>query len=95
MKKGVFFINCSRGGIVNEADLLWALNEGIVAAAGIDVYQEEPPKELELIKHPQVMCTPHLGASTVEAQENVGRQIAEQFVDMFAGKEVRNVVKPR
>ncbi len=95
MQKGVYFINCARGGIINEKDLLWALNEEIVAAAGIDVYEKEPPVDLALIKHPKVMCTPHLGASTVEAQENVGKQIAQQFVDMFAGKEIQNVVKPR
>jgi D-3-phosphoglycerate dehydrogenase len=95
MKKGVYFINCARGGIVNEADLLQALNDNIVASVGIDVYSEEPPTDLNLIKHPNVMCTPHIGASTVEAQENVGTQIAQQFVDMFAGKEIRNVVKPR
>ncbi len=95
MKKGVYFINCARGGIVNECDLLWALNEGIIAAAGLDVYESEPPGETELIKHAKVMCTPHIGASTTEAQENVGTQIAGQLVDMFAGKEIRNVVKPR
>jgi D-3-phosphoglycerate dehydrogenase len=95
MKKGVFFINCARGGIVNEEALLWALKEEIVAAAGVDVYSKEPPGNLELVKHPRVMCTPHIGASTAEAQENVGTQIAEQFVEMFAGKGTRNVVKPR
>ena len=95
MKKGVYFINCARGGIVNEKDLLWALNEGIVAGAGIDVYEKEPPEDLSLVQHPNVICTPHLGASTYEAQENVGVQIAQQFVDMFAGKGVRNQVKPK
>jgi D-3-phosphoglycerate dehydrogenase len=95
MKKGVYFINCARGGIVNEADLQWALEEGIVAAAGIDVYDTEPPSNLKLVKHSSVMCTPHLGASTREAQINVGTQIAQQFVDMFAGKGIRNVVKPK
>lgn len=95
MKKGVYFINCARGGIVNEKDLLWALNEGIVAGAGIDVYEKEPPEDLSLVQHPNVICTPHLGASTYEAQENVGVQIAQQFVDMFAGKGIRNQVKPK
>ncbi len=95
MKKGVYFINCARGGIVNEADLLWALNEGIVSGAGIDVYESEPPQNLELARHPNVICTPHLGAASIEAQENVGTQIAQQFVDMFAGKGVRNSVNPR
>lgn len=95
MKKGVYFINCSRGGIVKETDLLWALNEGIVAAAGIDVYETEPPQDLKLVQHPNVICTPHLGASTREAQENVGVQIANQIADMFADKGIRNAVRPK
>jgi len=92
MKKGVFFLNLSRGGIVNEKDLLQALNEGIVAAAALDVYEVEPPTDFALIKHPKVTCTPHIGATTREAQENVGILIAEQFVDYFAGKGIRNAV---
>ena len=95
MKKGVYFINCARGGIVNEADLLWALEENIVAGAAVDVFEEEPPQDLTLVKHPRVICSPHIGASTIEAQENVGIQIAHQFADMFAGKGIRNVVKPK
>jgi D-3-phosphoglycerate dehydrogenase len=95
MKKGVYFINCARGGIVNETDLLWALNEGIISAVGIDVYESEPPVDLKLVKHPRVMCSPHIGAATQEAQEKVGTQIAQQFVDMFSGKGIRNSVKPK
>lgn len=95
MKKGVFFINCSRGGIVNEADLLWAIKEGIVAGAGLDVFSQEPPVDSALAKNENVICTPHLGASSKEAQENVGTMIAQQFIDMFAGKEIRNQVKPK
>lgn len=95
MKKGVYLINCARGGLVNEADLLWAMDEGIVAGAALDVYDVEPPTDWKLVKHPKVMCSPHIGAATVEAQENVGTMIAHQFVDMFAGKEIRNVVKPK
>lgn len=95
MKKGVYFINCARGGIVNEADLLQALEDGIVAGAALDVFETEPPQDLKLIQHPRVICSPHIGASTAEAQENVGVQIAQQFVDMFAGKGIRNAVKPK
>ena len=95
MKKGVYIINCARGGIVNEEDLIWAMEEGIVAGAGIDVYPVEPPEDLKLAQHPNVICSPHLGASSKEAQENVGTQIAAQFVDMFAGKGIRNAVKPK
>lgn len=92
MKKGVFIINCARGGIIDEKALLWALDEGIVAGAALDVYQIEPPQDFSLIKHPKVMCTPHLGAATYEAQENVAVQIAEQIAGMFAGKDIRNAV---
>ncbi len=92
MKRGVHLVNCSRGGIVNEKDLLWALNEGIVAMAAMDVFENEPPTDFSLVKHMNVICTPHIGAATVEAQENVGILIAEQISDMFAGKGVRNAV---
>ncbi len=92
MKDGVFFINCSRGGIVNEKALLNALNEGKVAMAAVDVYEKEPPEDFSLIDHPNVICTPHIGASTKEAQENVAVMIAEQFVDFFTGKGIRNAV---
>jgi D-3-phosphoglycerate dehydrogenase len=92
MTPGVYLVNCSRGGIVNEQDLLWALDEGIVAGAALDVYDEEPPKDFKLIKHSGVICTPHIGAATEEAQQNVSIIIAEQFVDMFAGKGIRNTV---
>ena len=92
MKDGVFFINCSRGGIVNEKALLNALNEGKVAMAAVDVYEKEPPEDFALIDHPNVICTPHIGASTKEAQENVAVMIAEQFVDFFTGKGIRNAV---
>jgi D-3-phosphoglycerate dehydrogenase len=70
-------------------------NESIVAGAGIDVYSVEPPEDLSLVNHPNVICTPHLGAATKEAQANVGTQIAQQFIEMFDGKGIRNAVKPR
>lgn len=95
MKKGVYLINCARGGIVDEKALLWALDEGIVAGAALDVFETEPPDDFTLIQHPKVICTPHLGAATHEAQENVAAQIAEQIVDMFAGKGIRNSVTQR
>lgn len=94
MKKGVKLVNCARGGIVNEKDLLWALNEGIVAMAGIDVFEKEPPEDLELVQHPNVICTPHLGASTVESQRNTAEMVANQFVDFFAGRGAQNQVNP-
>jgi D-3-phosphoglycerate dehydrogenase len=83
-KPGVVIINCARGGIVNEKDLLKALKEGKVSAAGLDVFETEPPDfSLGLIQHPSVVCTPHLGASTEEAQQKVAIQIAEQIVEYF------------
>jgi D-3-phosphoglycerate dehydrogenase len=81
MKKGVFLINCARGGIVVEADLLQALEQGQVAGAGIDVYENEPPADWSLIQHPAVIATPHIGAATGEAQvvvaEMIGRQVGQ------------------
>jgi D-3-phosphoglycerate dehydrogenase len=71
MKKGVFIINCARGGIISEKDLLDALNSGQVAGAALDVFEEEPTKNKELVGHPNVICTPPLGASPDEAQINV------------------------
>ncbi len=72
MKDGVYIINTARGGVVDEADLLDALNSNKVAGAGIDVFEEEPTKNIELINHPKVSATPHIGASTSEAQERIG-----------------------
>ena len=83
MKKGVVLINCARGGVVSEKDLLDALKSGKVARAAMDVFETEPPtpEEYELIKHPNVSITPHIGASTVEAQERVGEEIAKKVVE--------------
>jgi len=91
-RKGAVLVNCSRGGVVNESDLIRALNEDILSAAATDVYSQEPPTNTEFLNHPRLICTPHIGASTVEAQENVGILIAEQFVDFFSGKGARNTV---
>ncbi len=93
MKKGVRIVNCARGGIINEDALLEALNEGRVAGAALDVFVTEPPKkDHPLLLHPNVISTPHLGAATVEAQENVALEVAEQVVDALFGKEIRNSV---
>jgi D-3-phosphoglycerate dehydrogenase / 2-oxoglutarate reductase len=77
MKKGVRIINCARGGLVDEAALLEALKSGKVAGAGLDVFETEPATDSPLFKLSNVVCTPHLGASTSEAQENVALQVAE------------------
>jgi D-3-phosphoglycerate dehydrogenase len=92
MQDGVFIINCARGGIINEADLLEALNSGKVAGAGLDVFEKEPPENNPLVGHPKVVCTPHLGASTTEAQENVALAIAEQIADYLVRGVIRNAV---
>lgn len=92
MKKGVRIVNCARGGVVNEKDLLAALNEGHVRGAALDVFETEPPTDFELIKHPHVIATPHLGASTSEAQVNVGTQLAEAVVEYFETGIPRNAL---
>ena len=75
MKDGVYLINCARGGVVDEAALLEALNSGKLAGAGIDVFSEEPPQNLDLIRHEKVSVTPHIGASTKEAQKRIGAEV--------------------
>jgi D-3-phosphoglycerate dehydrogenase len=82
MKKGVIIINCARGGVVDEQALLEALNNGKVAAAGLDVFMDEPPTEAQkaLINHPHVSVSPHIGGSTIEAQQRVGTEIALKVV---------------
>ncbi|OHB89397.1 MAG: phosphoglycerate dehydrogenase [Planctomycetes bacterium RIFCSPHIGHO2_02_FULL_40_12] len=93
MKAGVRIINCARGGIVNESALMDGLNSGKIAGAAIDVFEEEPPqKNNPLLKHERVICTPHLGASTAEAQVNVAIQVAEQIRDYLRTGEIRNGV---
>ncbi len=89
MKKGVVIINCARGGVVDEAALLEALNSGKVAAAGLDVFVNEPPTDAQkaLINHPRVSVSPHIGGSTVEAQERVGAEIAHKVVKAFSAQE--------
>jgi D-3-phosphoglycerate dehydrogenase len=92
-KDGVKIINCARGGIVDEAALVAALDSGKVSAAALDVYAKEPPDfSGKLIQHPKVVTTPHLGASTEEAQEKVAVQIAEQMVELFQKKSARGIV---
>src|SRR5260221_5211367 len=93
MKKGARVLNCARGGIVNEADLCQAIKSGQVAGAALDVYEQEPPpKDFPLRDLPQVIMTPHLGASTEEAQENVGIEVAEAITDYLLHGAVRNAV---
>jgi len=83
MKDGAYLINCARGGVVSEKALLNALNSGKLAGAGIDVYEEEPTKNLELINHPNVSVTPHIGASTFEAQTRIGEETVSIITEFF------------
>jgi len=93
MKKGVRVLNCARGGIINEKDLCAAVRSGQVAGAALDVYEEEPlPEQFPLRELPQVIMTPHLGANTEEAQENVGIEVAEAITDYLLNGAVRNAV---
>ena len=92
MKTGVRLINCARGGIINEKDLYDALVEGKVAGAALDVLEKEPPENNPLLSLDSVICTPHLGASTQEAQENVAVAVAEQVVDYLIHGTIRNAI---
>jgi len=83
MKDGVFLINCARGGVVCEDSLLKALDSGKVAAAGIDVFEEEPTKREALYTHPKVSMTPHIGASTSEAQTRIGVETVDTIINFF------------
>jgi D-3-phosphoglycerate dehydrogenase len=92
MKDGVILINCARGGIINEKDLYDAIKGGKVAGAALDVFEKEPATGNPLLELEEVVTTPHLGASTGEAQENVSIAIAQQIVDYLTIGEARNAV---
>ncbi|XP_053247039.1 D-3-phosphoglycerate dehydrogenase isoform X1 [Podarcis raffonei] len=85
-RRGVHVINCARGGIVDEGALLRALQSGQCGGAALDVFTQEPPTNKALVNHPNVICCPHLGASTREAQSRCGREIAVQIVDWAQGR---------
>jgi len=91
-KKGVRIVNCARGGLVDEAALKDALDSGHVAGAALDVFQTEPAKDSPLFGTPNFICTPHLGASTTEAQVNVALQVAEQMADFLVNGGVTNAL---
>jgi D-3-phosphoglycerate dehydrogenase len=92
MKDGVMIVNCARGGIVDEADLYDAIKSGKVAGAALDVFATEPPGQSPLLELDRLICTPHLGASTQEAQTNVAVAIAEQIIDYLQNGTIRNAV---
>ncbi|WP_170827251.1 D-2-hydroxyacid dehydrogenase [Arcticibacter eurypsychrophilus] len=83
MKNGVGIVNCSRGGTVDEEALIEALNNGTVGFAGLDVYDNEPSPRQEILTHPKISLTPHIGAATNEAQERIGVELANLIIDFF------------
>ncbi|GAB4201647.1 MAG: D-2-hydroxyacid dehydrogenase [Bacteroidia bacterium] len=83
MKNDVIIINAARGGVINENDLLEALNKGKIRAAGLDVFENEPTPKAELLNHPKISITPHIGASTKEAQERIAIELAEKIIQTF------------
>lgn len=89
MKKGVYIICAARGGVIDEAALLAALNSGKVAGAALDVFATEPPGMTELVSHPKVVETPHIGAQTMEAQTRAAHDIAEEVLNALDGKPLR------
>ncbi len=91
-RPGLRVVNCARGGIVDEAALIEAIDKGVVAGAAVDVFEKEPPGMTPLVEHPKVIVTPHLGASTREAQENVALAAAAQLVDYFRSGKLTNPV---
>jgi len=83
MKKGVRIVNAARGGVINESDLIEALNNGTVTACALDVFENEPNPRKDLLNHPRIACTPHIGAATVEAQDRIGEELADQIIGQF------------
>lgn len=88
MKDGALLINTSRGGVVDELALTDALNSGKLAAAGLDVYVNEPQPSKAILQHAKISLSPHTGAETQEAQENIGIELAEKICTFFAGQAV-------
>lgn len=85
MKKGVGLVNCSRGGLINESELIAALNSGKVSFAALDVFDNEPTPRQDILSHPKISLTPHIGAATNEAQERIGVELASLIIQHFKG----------
>ncbi len=83
MKNGVGIVNCARGGVINEVDLVKALDSGKVAFAGLDVFENEPTPATQLLMHPKISLTPHIGAATGEAQDRIGTELASQIISIL------------
>jgi D-3-phosphoglycerate dehydrogenase len=83
MKDNVGIVNCARGGVINEVALIEALDEGKVLFAGLDVFENEPNPEIQILMHPKISLTPHIGAATEEAQDRIGTELAEQIISLL------------
>ncbi|CAL6310352.1 unnamed protein product [Bathycoccus prasinos] len=83
MKKGVGIVNAARGGVIDEVALVEALENGTVSFAGLDVYESEPKPEVKILMHPSISLSPHIGAATLEAQERIGSELAEQIITLL------------
>jgi D-3-phosphoglycerate dehydrogenase len=83
MKKGVGLVNCSRGGVISEPDLLLALDSGQIGFAGLDVFEKEPPVNMAILQHNHVSVSPHVGGSTKEAQNRISIELAEKVIEFF------------
>jgi D-3-phosphoglycerate dehydrogenase / 2-oxoglutarate reductase len=83
MKDNVGIVNCARGGVINEVELIDALDEGKVLFASLDVFENEPTPEIQILMHPKISLTPHIGAATEEAQDRIGTELAEQIISLL------------
>jgi D-3-phosphoglycerate dehydrogenase len=83
LKKGVLLINTARGGVFDEDAILEGLDSGIIGGAGLDVFTGEPAPRADILNHPKISLTPHIGGSTAEAQENVGKELAQLIIRHF------------
>ena len=86
MKNDVGIVNCSRGGVINEVSLIEALDAEKVLFAGLDVFENEPKPEIQILMHPKISLTPHIGAATLEAQDRIGTELAEQIISLLKNK---------
>lgn len=94
MKRGAFVVNVARGALVDETALLAGLNSGALGGAALDVFEVEPPTRTELLAHPRVLATPHLGASTHEAQKRAGDQVVDEVLRALRGEPLQSLVNP-
>ena len=83
MKDGVGIINCSRGGVIDEVALIDALDDDKVLFAGLDVFENEPTPEVQILMHPKISMTPHIGGSTLEAQDRIGVELTEKIISLL------------